>query len=72
MKALASSTKAALRMAESGVMSIQFLIPIPDMSKMAFVEFYVRILDFFKVTIMPHRIKIKFLKFKFCPDQEVD
>jgi hypothetical protein len=38
---LASSTKFALRIAESGVMGIQFLIPIPDTAKMAFVEFYV-------------------------------
>ena len=41
LKALASSTKVALRIAESGVMGIQFLIPIPDTAKMAFVEFYV-------------------------------
>jgi cell cycle checkpoint protein len=39
-KALASASKVALRFADSGVMSIQFLIPIPDMQKQAFVEFY--------------------------------
>ena len=40
LKALNASTKVALRTAESGVMSIQFLIPIPEMSNQAFVEFY--------------------------------
>lgn len=44
LKALAASTKAAIRIAESGVMNIQFLITIPEISKMAFVEFYVNIL----------------------------
>jgi hypothetical protein len=42
LKALAASSKVAIRIAESGVMNIQFLIPIPEMSKLAFVEFYVR------------------------------
>ena len=41
LKALAASSKIALRIADSGVMSIQFLIPIPELAKMAFVEFYV-------------------------------
>jgi cell cycle checkpoint protein len=41
LKALAASSKVAIRIAESGVMSIQFLIPISETSKMAFVEFYV-------------------------------
>lgn len=40
LKALAASSKIALRIADSGVMSIQFLIPIPELAKMAFVEFY--------------------------------
>lgn len=40
LKALAASSKVAIRIADSGVMSIQFLIPITDMNKMAFVEFY--------------------------------
>jgi cell cycle checkpoint protein len=41
LKALAASSKVAIRIADSGVMSIQFLIPISEMSKMAFIEFYV-------------------------------
>ena len=43
LKALAASSKVAIRIADSGVMSMQFLIPIIDSNKMAFVEFYVRI-----------------------------
>jgi cell cycle checkpoint protein len=41
LKALAASTKVAIRIADTGVMNIQFLIPVPEMSKVAFVEFYV-------------------------------
>jgi len=41
LKALAASIKVAIRIADSGVMCIQFLIPISEMSKTAFVEFYV-------------------------------
>jgi hypothetical protein len=41
LKALAASNKVAIRIADSGVMSIQFLIPLNEMNKMAFVEFYV-------------------------------
>lgn len=43
LKALAASSKVAIRIADSGVMSIQFLIYIAEMSKMAFVEYYVSI-----------------------------
>lgn len=41
LKALVSSSKVAIRITDLGVMGIQFLIPIPELSKMAFVEFYV-------------------------------
>lgn len=40
LKALAASNKVSIRIADTGVMCIQFLIPVPEMSKMAFVEFY--------------------------------
>ena len=56
---MASSTKVALRIAESGVMGIQFLIPIPDTAKMAFVEFYVS--GFFLIKVL---LEFEFTFFK--------
>ena len=44
LKALAASTKVALRVIESGVMSFQFLIPVPEtQGLLAFVEFFVSV-----------------------------
>jgi len=57
---LASSTKVALRIAESGVMGIQFLIPIPDTAKMAFVEFYVS--GFYQFKVLLEFEKMHFLQ----------
>jgi cell cycle checkpoint protein len=41
LKALAASSKAAIRVSENGIMSIQFLIQINE-TQAAFAEFYVR------------------------------
>ncbi len=40
LKALAASSKAAIRISDNGIMSIQFLIQVED-SQAAFSEFYV-------------------------------
>ena len=41
LKALAASSKAAIRVSEDGIMSIQFLIQVSE-AQAAFTEFYVR------------------------------
>lgn len=58
LKALVSSSKVAIRITDTGVMGIQFLIPIPELSKMAFVEFYVYFILF-------HFFLIKLILFYF-------